>query len=382
MNKFKLFAFILVVSTIIFASYSVFFTSTSDETYYTRAVVVDPKSDIEDFIESETDDVQVVNVRILEGLYEGKEIIAKYQLSYNYSGQYNSIKLSQGDEVFIQLLVDENNFLTEAYVVEIARDKYLLYLLLAFAFSLVLVGRSKGIRAIISLFITITAVIKILLPAILKGYDPVLVSVVVCILIICISLLIVSGFNRKTFSAIIGTTGGVVLAGIIAIIIGSLAKITGLGNDEAQMLIEMPQQINFDFSGLLFSGIIIGTMGATMDVSVSIVAAIHEIKINSPRIKSVDLLKAGMNVGKDTMATMANTLILAYTGGSLHLMLLLMANDTPFSQIINWDMISSEILRALSGSMGVVITIPITAFAACIVEERGANKNMNNYRRR
>jgi uncharacterized membrane protein len=125
---------------------------------------------------------------------------------------------------------------------------------------------------------------------------------------------------RKTLSAIIGTAGGVLSAGVIALVIGSLAKLTGLGDDESQMLM-LVQDVHFDFSGLLFAGILIGTMGATMDVGMSIASAMHEIKVNSPNIKTSALIKAGMNVGKDTMATMANTLILAYVGGSLHLLL-------------------------------------------------------------
>lgn len=111
-------------------------------------------------------------------------------------------------------------------------------------------------------------------------------------------------------------------------------------------------------------------MGATMDVGMSIASSMHEIKINSPRIKISQLVKAGMNVGRDAMATMANTLILAYTGGAIQLMLLLMAYETPFAQIINWDMIASEVLRAISGSIGIIIAIPLTAIISGIVENR------------
>lgn len=183
-------------------------------------------------------------------------------------------------------------------------------------------------------------------------------------------MLIISGLSRKTFSAIIGTVGGVVLAGALALIIGTLAKLTGLGNEEANMLMFIPHDVYFNFKGLLFAGIIIGTMGATMDVGMSIASAMNEIKENSPQIKKADLIKAGMNVGKDTMATMANTLILAYVGGSLHLLLLLIAYETPFSHIINWDMIASEIVRAIAGSIGIIFTIPITALASAFIEER------------
>ncbi len=246
----------------------------------------------------------------------------------------------------------------------------LIILIAVFIVLLLLVGRWKGLKAILSLAITVFAVIKILLPGILRGWDPVIVSVLICIGVICISMLIISGLSRKTFSAIIGTVGGVVLAGALALIIGTLAKLTGLGNEEANMLMFIPHDVYFNFKGLLFAGIIIGTMGATMDVGMSIASAMNEIKENSPQIKKADLIKAGMNVGKDTMATMANTLILAYVGGSLHLLLLLIAYETPFSHIINWDMIASEIVRAIAGSIGIIFTIPITALASAFIEER------------
>lgn len=313
--------------------------------------------------------VQLLEVLIIKGPHQGERIQAENELNYGFSDKYKSIQLSEGDEVLLYLEENEAGTVEKAYVAEIARDKYLLYLVIGFVVILLAVGRMKGLKAIISLTLTVFAVIKILLPAILQGWDPVIVSVTICIGVICITMLIISGFNKKTLSAIIGTGGGVIAAGIIALIIGSLAKLTGFGDDESQMLMYIPQNVQFDFRGLLFAGIIIGTMGATMDVGMSIASAMHEIKVNSPKIKTSALIKAGMNVGRDTMATMANTLILAYAGGSLHLMLLLMAHKTPFSHIINWDMIASEVLRAIAGSIGIIFAIPITALASAFVEE-------------
>ena len=197
----------------------------------------------------------------------------------------------------------------------------MVYLLLAFT-PLVLFGGFKGIKAVITLGLTGLAVVKILLPLILQGKNPILVSVPVCAGIIAVTLIIISGFNKKTFSAIFGTTGGVLIAGGVAYFVGSVAKLTGLGNDEAQMLMFLPQQVNFDFKGLLFSGIILGALGAIMDVGMSIASAMHEIEAANPEISNKDLIKSGMNVGRDIMGTMSNTLILAYAGGSLHLMLL------------------------------------------------------------
>lgn len=313
--------------------------------------------------------IQMLEVLILNGAHTGKTVQAQYMLNYGFSDKYEYTRLSKGDEVLLYLQENEQGVIEIAYVAEIVRDKYLLYLVIGFMLALLAVGRLKGLKAIISLILTALAVIYILIPAILNGWDPVKISVLMCILIITVTLLIISGFNKKTLSAIIGTAGGVLIAGIIALIVGSAAKLTGFGDDESQMLMYIPQNITFDFRGLLFAGILIGTMGATMDVGMSIASAMHEIKENSPNIKTSALFKAGMNVGRDAMATMSNTLILAYAGGSLHLMLLLMAYETPFTHIINWDMIASEVLRSIAGSIGIIFAIPITALASVLIEK-------------
>ncbi len=128
------------------------------------------------------------------------------------------------------------------------------------------------------------------------------------------------------------------------------------------MLMFIPQEINFDFRGLLFSGIILASLGAVMDVSMSISSSMFEIIKIDPTIKKSDLISAGMNVGRDIIGTMSNTLILVYVGCSLPLMLLFMAYDISFIEIINKDMIASEIVRALAGSIGLTLAIPITVF--------------------
>ncbi|CAH2213916.1 YibE/F family protein [Tepidibacter aestuarii] len=241
----------------------------------------------------------------------------------------------------------------------------LLYLLVIFLGGLLIIGGFKGLKSIFTLVFTIFAIVKVLLPMILKGYNPVFVSVCICAVVIIITLLIVCGINKKTLSAIIGTTGGVIIAGFLALMIGSMANLTGLGNEESIHLILYSK--NIDFKGLLFSGIIIGSLGAAMDVGMSIASAMHEIELANPKITTDDLISAGMNVGRDIMGTMSNTLILAYVGSSLNLMLLLSTYDISLIQIITRDNIASEVVRALAGSTGLVFTIPLTAIVSGVL---------------
>ena len=186
-----------------------------------------------------------------------------------------------------------------------------------------------------------------------------------------ITMVLVHGYNKKTLAGIIGTTSGVLVAGLLALLVGKAAKLTGFSSEEMQMLMYIPQQVKFDYQGLLFAGMIIGALGAVMDVGISIASAVEEVKRVNPGLTTRQLIQAGMNVGRDVMGTMANTLILAYTGSALPLILIFMAYDMPFLKIINLDLISTEIVRALTGSIGLTLAIPITSVAAGLLLTRG-----------
>jgi len=178
------------------------------------------------------------------------------------------------------------------------------------------------------------------------------------------TMFLVGGVNRKSIAAIVGTLGGVSVAGVLAIVVGGATHASGLSGQEAQMLMFIPQGITFDFRALLMASIIIGALGAVMDTGMTISSAMAEIRRTAPTLSRRALFWSGMNVGRDVMGTMANTLILAYTGGSLALLLLVTAYEVEFIRLINMDPIASEVLRALAGSVGLVAAIPITALAA------------------
>lgn len=320
-------------------------------------------------------EIQYAEVKILNGANKNETILVQNVIDENMA--YNII-IDKGDEVLLYLEKDEQGNIIHAYVAEICRQRYLAYMLVLFIILLIIFGGIKGIKSVITLGITGVAIIKVLLPLILRGYNPLFLSITVSIAITIITLTIINGINKKTLSAIIGTVGGVLIAGIVAWWIGSLAKLTGLGNDKAQMLMFLPQNINFDYRGLLLSGIIIGSLGAVMDVGMSIASAMYEIQLANPYISSKKLIKSGMNVGRDIMGTMSNTLILAYTGGSLQLMLLLMAHKAPLFEIINWDTMASEIIRALAGSIGLILAIPITALVSGFIYEFQKSSTLSN----
>ncbi len=307
---------------------------------------------------------ETLRIEILSGDLKGETFITDNvkdpSLPYN-------IEVKEGDKVVLYLVQDENNQLVEGYVTERAREDVLLVLLLFFVGLLVLIGGLKGFRALIALALTMFAILKILLPAILKGYSPILMSILISIGVILISIPLIAGWNKKAVSAIIGTFSGVLIAGILAYLVSVITGLTGLSMEEASMLSYIPQNITFNFVGLLFATNILGALGAVMDVAVSISSAIWELKQVNPALKARDLIRSGMNIGRDIIGTMANTLILAYSGSGLYMLLLFMAYDMPFFEIVNIDAMSTEIVRSLAGSIGLVLTIPITAVMAGVL---------------
>ena len=295
--------------------------------------------------------------------------------SGKFKGDIHEIENVLSDHAYYDIIVEEGQRVSlmieeypdggyNVYISDYYRINSIIYLLGAFVVLVVLIGGSKGVKSLISLGVTISAVLFVMLPLILKGINPILVSVITAVLVTIVTIVLVAGFNHKSLSAIAGTSIGVIVAGVISYIVGNQASLSGLSAEEATMLMYIPQGIQFNFRHLLFAGIIMGALGAAMDVGISIASAIDEIHKANPRLSARKLFRSGMNVGKDVMGTMVNTLILAYTGTSIPMLLLFMAYETDLSKVFNLDVIATEIVRSLSGSIGLILTIPITAMIA------------------
>lgn len=307
---------------------------------------------------------QIIKVKVISGQYKGKVIEARNSLSGSKGWD---LHVKPGDKVVLYM-TEENGKISEVYIADMARASYLNYLIIVFVLSLIIIGGIKGIKSLVALCFTILAIYKVLLPVLVKGYPPIPVTVAVLIAVTLLTMFIVGGVTRKSVAATLGTVGGVIVAGIIAMYIGDLAHLTGYATEESRMLLYV-DNFKVDMKGLLFAGIIIGALGAVMDVAMSIASAIDEIKKANPGLSKVQLIRAGMNVGRDIMGTMSNTLILAYTGGALPLLLLFMAYNTPGIRIFNAEMIATEIVRAVAGSVGLIFSVPITAVIAGILSD-------------
>ena len=319
--------------------------------------------------ESGPDDVfavQEVTLEIYSGSLEGTIEMVENHLSDH---PVYDIPVEPGDRVLLMKEVSENGEY-ELHITEYVRDRSIFLLALFFAILLLLVGRWKGLKTLLTLSITFFMIIQVLLPGMLKGYSPILLSLFSSFMITLLTIFIINGFNSKSFSAIIGIFGGLTAAGFVMFWAGTQAKLTGLSSEEATMLMYIPQAVSFDFRDLLFAGIIMGALGAVMDVGISVASAMEEVRRVHPGISIRELMKSGMNVGQDIMGTMSNTLILAYTGAALPLLLLFMAYDATMMDILNLDIIATEVVRALSGSVGLVLTVPLTVLSSAILLNR------------
>ena len=314
---------------------------------------------------------QDVKVNIKDGGYNTVKTV-RHSLSY-YTGLEDMSKpLKAGDRVIVYATILDGKII-ETAISEKDNTGLLLTVLGLYALAIIVIGGKKGVKALASLIITVLAIFYWILPKLIAGANPLLVTTIVAILITFVVLFIISGINKKAVVAIAGTTGGILISAIFAIAFGSLMNLSGI-NEEASTLSQhmtyddgVAESVSYDFKGLLYAGIIIGALGACMDVSMSIASALHELKEENPEISMKKMMKAGMNIGKDMMGTMTNTLILAYMGGSLVLVMLMTVTGDNFRHIINTEMLLEEILRAISGSFGLVTTIPFTTLVASLM---------------
>lgn len=306
---------------------------------------------------------QILKIEVTSGKYAG-EIFEVYNI-FSDNPTYNvNVKPGQG---VILTIDEEEGQLKAVNISDVVRDFPLLLLGILFCLFLIILGGIQGIKSLTSLIFTIALIFLVLLPLLLKGYDPILITISLSAIITAVTLFLVGGWKRKSLAAFLGIVAGTTFAGILALAFGHLAHLTGFGSKEAQML-GFIRNYQLDFKGILFASMLFGALGAIMDVGMSIASAIEEVYAANPIATPRELFTAGMNVGRDIMGTMSNTLILAYTGGSLPLLLILVGYQPSFLKVINLDLIASEIIRALTGSLGLFVAIPLTAlFSAWLI---------------
>lgn len=305
---------------------------------------------------------QYVTLQILEGPHSGETFESEVFID---AANYTDLKLYRtGDTVEVYIDESESGHVESVSIHTLVRVPYVIILAALFLILILLIGRLKGLKTMLALIFTVAAVIFALVPLIANGYDPILSAAIVCIVITVVTMLAVGGLNKKSLSAILGTTGGLVCAAAITLIFSSLMRISGYDTPEVELLMVSNTHVVFNYQGILTAGILIGCIGAVMDVGMSISSSLNEMHEIDPSIDYKRLFQSGISVGRDIIGTMANTLILAYTGGAIMLMVVWYVYGVSFTHMLNKGFIVLEIAKSLCGSIGMVMTIPITAFVA------------------
>jgi uncharacterized membrane protein len=268
-----------------------------------------------------------------------------------------------GDRVLLLFNEDIGEWFFDGYL----RTNRLLVLAILFTLSLLIFGGKKGFNTMLSLALTCGAVFGVFIPAILAGKNIHFMTLLVCAYTITMTLLLVVGFNKKAFAAAIGCASGLAVTGIIALVMDGLLFLTGVVDEHSRFLTSLPGGIAVDLRAIIFAGIMIGAMGAIMDVALSISSSLWEIKEKAKSIKFDTLYRSGVNIGRDIMGSMANTLILAYIGTSLSVVLLLAVFSDSLFGLLNSEMIVVEILKSLSGILGILFAMPLTAFFCAVL---------------
>jgi uncharacterized membrane protein len=312
---------------------------------------------------------QLVKVKILTG--EHKSEIVNVRNALNYT---TNVRAKTGATVIVCIdTANKNTFDTWIYSYD--RAPYLYLFVLLFIVALCVIGGSRGIRSVIGIIFSFTGIIFLFIPMLYRGYSPAIASMIVVMVTICVTLVLLGGFTTKTLSAILGSISGIIISMLFLIAALKITHLSGFSVSEADLLIQIAGKTHMKVGELLFAAILISSLGAIMDIAISIATSVNEVSLSNSTMGMKALFDAGMNVGRDMMGTMANTLIIAFTGTSLVILVLLYSWDVKYYQLINNNMIGIYIIQAVSGSIAVILTVPMVSFfSAKLISARRSHK--------
>lgn len=244
-------------------------------------------------------------------------------------------------------------------------------LLALFSLSLILIGGKKGAASLYALLFTFVCILFMYIPLLYVGINGIFSAVLTAATILTGSIYILNGWSAKTACAIVGTTIGVTVSGAVALLFGTAAHLSGFNMQDVESMVYIANNNGLDVANILYAGVLISSLGAVMDVSVSVTAALWEIHGKAPALSARELFASGMRVGRDMMGTMSNTLILAYTGSATGVLLTVFAYQMPYLQTVGYNSIVIEIVSGLCGTLGVILTVPLQAFLTAWILKSG-----------
>ena len=308
---------------------------------------------------------QLLLVTVRSGDYKGQQMQV-----YNYVGPLYGGPLKVGDRATV-LISTYSDGTVNATVYEFDRLLPLCIVLVLFIAAAVAVGDRTGVKSLVALAVTLVCLFGVLLPSLMKGANTLLMTFIVCAYVAVVSLTIVGGVRKKTVCAMLGAVAGTALALLFGLLAQGLTRIDGLRIDDVEPLLQLRQTgTPIGLRGLLVGGIVISALGAVMDVTMGIASSLSEVHAANPELSRRELFRSGMNIGRDMVGTMTNTLILAFLGSGFTLILYLYSLGLSPRQLLSSAYVSLEVVSGVASSVGVILSIPLTALITAEVFTR------------
>ena len=306
---------------------------------------------------------QRCTIEILEGEHKGQQVEGMNLLT----GKLEFDKMFKpGDEAWVLLELDSSNEVIFANMVDYYRIDQQIFLIGLFVILIIAFSGFTGVRTLLSFSFALFSIVKILIPCLLKGIPPLLVALMVGNLLTVITLLLVAGCNKKAYTAIIISMICSLMTCLLAVVFGDLFKMHGAVMDWSESLLYAGYQ-HLDLTAIFQAGIYLACSGAILDLSIDISAALDEVIKNNPSVSRANLIKSGLSIGKSVVGSQTTTLLLAYMGSYITILMVYMAQGTPLMSILNSQKVSSEILHTFVGCIGLVLVSPLTAIICGIV---------------
>ncbi|MCR5135389.1 MAG: YibE/F family protein [Clostridiales bacterium] len=381
-EKSTIIALVIAAAVFFAALYGIY----SDDILHGEQEMFSPYGDeLVEFEKATVTEIPYENMEIDEaadGAYAGEQDLIVLIKSGQYKGEtmevdcffspLTGVPVEVGDSVTITIKT-RGDGTRYASVYEYNRIPLLAVFLLLFFLVIIVIGGRTGLKSLIGLVFTVICLFALLIPLLLKGAPNIPTTFLMCVYIAFVCFTILGGVHRKSMSAFLGTAAGAFFAMVLGIVVQSLGKINGLRLEDAEPLLQLKYAgASVEVQGLLVASIIICALGAVMDVAMSISSALEEVHAANPSLSRRDLFRSGMNIGRDMVGTMTNTLILAFLGSEFTLMIFLYARGLSFYQLFSTAFVSLETISGLSSSLGMILAIPLTALisSALITRKR------------
>lgn len=298
---------------------------------------------------------QNIEVEFLEGKHKGERVEIN-----NYVTAVHNVVVKEGTKIIVN--ADEPENIEPYYTVyQYDRSFGMILFISILCLAVIFIGKGKGVKSIIGLTYSLYLIIYVLLPTVFSGYPPLLMTVLVIALSTVVTLLLLNGHSIKTYSAILSTISGVLLCSLCFYFMSFLLHIDGFSSEEAESLILISAETGLSIKDIMFAGILISSLGAIMDVAMSITSSLFEIRTHKPDITTKELFHSGLEIGKDMIGTMTNTLILAFAGSAFVSLLVLFSFNVDVKQLMNSNYITIEFAQGITGTLGIVLTVPIAS---------------------